>query len=123
MIDPFEPHTTVVGAFTTGLLPQPTVQGSFTAPEDLTLRQVLFSTMPDALSDGNVQVLSLDPDLTLLEPAEVNQQFQLIAVTGNSPKGAEHLTWFRDLAFPLLKGQTLYWGGSGVNDIVQLFFS
>lgn len=102
------------------------LQGSFKAPEDLTLRQVIFTTSSQFgfAQQTNAQVLSLDPDLTIPAAEAVSQAFQLTFISDLEPgvSIASSMT-FKDLAFPLLKGQTLYWGGSGVNDLIQLIFS
>lgn len=92
-----------------------TLVSSFTAPEDLTLRAAIFS------GSGN-QMLSLDPDFTQPDQNGFTPDFQLFAA--DYSLGKPQLFVFDDLAYPLLKKQTLYWGTTGPSDCqLQLFFS
>jgi hypothetical protein len=110
------------------------VQGRYTAREDLTLRQVIFTSAPSGIIGSvgrSVQIVSTDPDFTLLNPGQVGEEFQLISVNEwpiptDDPFnfwGHSARTMFQNLSFPLLKGQTLYWAGNGPSDLVQLIFS
>lgn len=111
MIDPTEAKTRTLTISYGSDLPQFSVVGKFTAPEDLTLRKVIF------FGPG---IVSIDPDLTLLEANIVSQEFQLIALVEDS----RPITQIVDnLAYPLLTGQTLYYGSTTSGSAVQLIFS
>ncbi len=95
--------------------------GSFTAPEDLTLREVRF-TPGDTVTGPYIMIVSTDPDLTPLLGSEVSNQFQLIENVDQVTTRTISTRTFQNLSFPLLKGQTLYLGGGSL-DIFQLIFS
>lgn len=120
MIDPLEPHTRIVSCYSTD---QDIIAswGSFTAQDDLTLRSVRFTAGPDAGVGRNTFVLSADPDLSPLMKNEVSTDFRLIAVVNDIVNSVVNV--WDDLAFPLAKGQTLYWGSQGSFDLIQLYFS
>ena len=83
---------------------------TFTAEEDLTLRQVHFSSDTSA-------VLSTDPSFTMPPPGQPSNEFQLNAAV--SPN-------WENLAFPVPKGTRLYWAVSslaGNGQLITLVFS
>ncbi len=119
MIDPIESPSKLVtlapgvGIFVNNAL------GSFTAPEDLTLRQARFTMGDNAAYSAWV---TTDPDQSQVDPNTVATSFQLVATVDQSTSAIPQLIVFENLSFPLVKGQTLYMGGSG-RDTIQLIFS
>lgn len=113
MIEDLEPKTVVM----TGSSIEPgtifDLVMSFTAQQDLTLRGVVFTGTKQ-------QLLTIDADLTPLVKGQQNSDFQLLAIDST---GIGSQVFFNDLAFPLAKGQTLYWGNQGADCTIQLFFS
>jgi len=92
------------------------------APMDLMLRQVHFTQGDVITAGGYLLVVSTDPDLTAPDPAAVSTAFQLTAFLDASVGKVPLTQSFENLAFPLLKGQSLYLGGGGIV-IFQLIFS
>ncbi len=119
MIDPLEAKSVLVTLDGNAAWTQ--IQGSFTAPEDLTLRQVHL-TATDTGSSAYVMAVSADPDVTQPVAGEVMSSFQLIALLDPQKAGTAVTHSFENLSFPLLKGQTIYLAGSN-SDIFQLIFS
>lgn len=124
MIDPLEPASLVVSLVN----PQPgvvTVCGSFTAPQDITLRQVRI-TAGDVGIPAYFLVVGTDPDLTLPVVGAVTSAFQLLAYLDPGKNGFPVTETFENLALPLVKGTVLYLGSGSIGgtlDIFQLIFS
>lgn len=121
MIDPLEKHLAVVVTRFGAPFTQPALQGSFTAPEDLTLREVRL-TACDLGAAAYTMVVTTDPDLTILQSPEISTAFQLIAFLDPFTLKVPVTEIFQNLSFPLLKGQTLYLGGAN-SDNFQLIFN
>lgn len=71
---------------------------TFTAFEDLTLRQVTFGSLPNSSTSS---VLSTDPSLSIPVEGRSNYDFQLYSYLKRE---------WTDLVFPVPKGTKLYWG-------------
>lgn len=113
MIDPIGPKTQVMTCDLSPVSFGPVAE--FRAPEDLTLASVIF------VGVGS-QILTVDPDFTLLTVGQVSRDFQLIAY---DRRAAGVTIQFSDLSYPLLKGQSLFWGveGGAADQSIQLIFS
>lgn len=124
MIDELEP-TRPTRIATIAVLPVTvgySLLGSFTAPEDITLRQVLFMTDGNGTMD---MVLSTDQSFEAVGTGETHEEFQLYSGTpfNGSSKGVGFSV--SNLAFPLLKGSKIFAGfgplSSGAQLIVLIF--
>lgn len=79
-------------------------------------------TAMETASGAYMQLLSFDPDLTVPAADQNSYDFLLVAAVDPTTTRVPQLTVFENLDVPLLKGQTLYWGGAAP-DIFQLSFS
>ena len=115
MIDPLKPKTSVTTLQNPAQrIPTLELWSRFTAPEDITLEQVVFT-------GSGTQCLSSDPDLTPLEAGESSNIFQLFSANLNA---LANRAAFSELAFPMPKGTQLYWGGDAKMDqTLQLIFT
>ena len=109
MIDPTERMTVCVSLAALSSAETWVLAGTFTAEEDLTLRQVHFSST-------GTQALSTDPLFTRPANGQQSNDFQLRNAMGS--------TW-TDLAYPVPRGTKLYWGVSAalaVGNLVTLVY-
>lgn len=108
MIEEFELKSRIVGSFGGGIPPTVSLKWTFTAQEDLTLRQVAFAS-----NDGGI--ISTDPSFTIPPVGRTSYEFLLAAQL--------RLIWI-DLAFPLPAGKQLFWGVAGSNSqLITLIFT
>jgi len=72
--------------------------GTFTAEEDVTLREVRFGGLDD-------QILTTDPNVVTAGDGEMKNDFVLYSGNRNPDRGH-----FQNLVFPVPKGTKLFWG-------------
>lgn len=91
------------------------VVATFTAEEDLTLRQVHF-ICDSLIGAAKNMALSTDPSFTRPPTGTTSNEFQLRPPVQNTIAQAYS---FENLAFPIRKGQKLYWGIDGTAQVDQ----
>jgi len=119
LIEPLEPKTRVVTCAVVPVGVGYTGFGFFEAPDDVTLRRVVFMTSYQGIMD---MVLSTDQTFEAVPFNENHEELQLYS--GSIEKNQPAMVY--DLVFPQLKGSRLFYGigpNAMGSQLILLFFT